>query len=274
MKIVTVLQYEGSTPVVPGEQMQMFNAWLQDAVSDLLWSTDDIVSALGLTQARVYQLIKDGRIPGAITVGKTLFYVRKFAEPWAAEYVANRKGRPGTSIVPGAAKAPRVAKPAKLKLPRDLKVVQEETPNLIVSDHNIPLESCTPFHHHWSEWEGIPGKRGSPSKAERARRGKFVEPIGGLTTPTLLVPARFANVREFAHALAAYYAMEPKLVAAGVRHQPGKLPYLQYNLSEQVSPEVQQTRDTCMKFNLSMNKWIEQAILSSHVADPKADTNK
>lgn len=257
MKLINVVQYSGPTPAEPGEQMQMFNAWVGDAVSELLWSTDDIVSALGVTQARVYQLIKEGRIPGAITLGKTLFYVRKFAEPWAAEYVAKRKGKAGTPI---STKGPRVA---KVKVPGYLKLVQQTTPNLIVIDHNIPLESCCPLHHHWSDWEGLPARRGNHSKEKAIRHFSYIDPITGQKTPELVIPKRYANDIAMSKALADYYLARPELVSIGAvaGHQKGLIIWPGYPGAEleggsNPSPE-QHARNTIRANAVAYNKSIQ-----------------
>lgn len=257
MKLITVMQYSGPTPAEPGEQMQLFNTWVGDAVSELLWSTDDIVSALGVTQARVYQLIKEGRIPGAITLGKTLFYVRKFAEPWAAEYVAKRKGKAGTPI------SAKAAKVAKVKVPGYLKLVLQEAPTLIVSDHNIPLESCCPLHHHWSEWEGQPARRGNHSKEKALRHFRYVDPITGQQTPELVIPKRYVNNISMGKALADYYLARPELVSIQASHgyQKGLIiwpghPEAQLEGGSNPSPE-QQARNTIRANAVAYNKSIQ-----------------
>ena len=252
--------YKGFVPQ-SGEQVNQFNECMTRSWAEVLWTQAQLVEALGVSLQRVFQLSREG-IPGKITLGSSVFYIREYAEPWAAEYVAKRKGKAGAlnSERDGVALKPKVA---KVKIPGYLKVVKELTPALIVSDHNIPLESCCPLHHHWSEWEGLPSKRGNHSKEKALRHFRYVDPITGQQTPELVIPKRYVNNIAMGKALADYYLARPELVSIQASHgyQKGLLiwpghPEAQVEGGSNPSPE-QQARNTIRANAVAYNKSIQ-----------------
>lgn len=200
MSMKDLLSFQGEAPK-DLETINQWNDWMASAMKDELWTPKQLQEYLGLGSQRLQELRRREGIPGFICMGDGIYlYLRKFAEPWAADYLANRKGRvgrpsKGDSAAPVGAQGAqgKPAKPKVARVPAYIKKVQQDTPHLIVNDHNVPVDApgVSSMHHHWADLQGYSEV---PKRLEKWRRFKFQ----GMSC---VVPLRYKHPKHFSFAL-------------------------------------------------------------------------
>ena len=192
MSIVDLLNFQGETPK-DLVTINQWNSWMEPLVGDILWTPKQLQEYVGVGAQRLQDIRREEGIPGFVCIGEGVYlYLRKFAEPWAADYVANRKGRVGRKAGFSTAKREKSTKPKPVRLPAYIKHAQEHTPHLVLLDRSLALDSpgVTALHHHWSDFGESAKTAGRPKSVGKWRNFHFQgKPCS--------VPLRFNNPHDF-----------------------------------------------------------------------------
>ena len=168
--------------------------WIEGQFQLLLWSIEKLAEEAGLSKARLNQL-DTNRIPGAVKLAGRRYFIAAYARLWCEHRKANppKRGRVAKAPVAGEGAQGKPAKPKVARVPAYIKKVQQDTPHLIVNDHNVPVDApgVSSMHHHWADLQGYSEV---PKRLEKWRRFKFQ----GMSC---IVPLRYKHPKHFSFAL-------------------------------------------------------------------------